>query len=687
MNKCLFALVLSAVLAPLASASQRNELFRLPIQSHKNGVVPGYIVVKMAPETATAAATGKSSVNGVKYVSQIAGTGWTLWGFPTSISFDAVARSFRAQKNVIHVQPLNKIYPMLDTPNDLDWNVDETDETYVLNFGEQDPSFKRLWHLDDISAFNGWSAYPGTWYTAATKPSNKALIAIIDTGCDMNHPDFINAGGAGSNVTQGGQLVKGQSKQFELGVVKAHGSAEDHNGHGTHVAGLALAAGNNTGFGGHGVIGSGYMCKGMILRVFDNSGSGTDFDAAGAMYYAADHKAAVINLSLGTENFSQLFQDASTYAFQKGSLVVAAGNEDGNGGGDLGPIYPAGCSGVLGVSANGPNQYPATATYSGFGSYVDIAAPGGDIVQDTDYFMIQYVLSTSMRTHGDLEALSDQGVLYPPYTRNYAYLAGTSMASPIVAGAAGAYMSQKNYKQGLWRNLETYKAMQRSADGVIGAPYGGWEPYQGYGSLNMQSLLTGVTTRAAAVGSVEGIVYTNSTAISNVAVRAQKLVNGLPTGFTYSTTTNQHGYYRFDALPPASYQVRAAPNGQLKTKNVQIEVGCDTTGFDFWCGTYTGDTSAPEANAIKILSAKPVKVRLQHFAYDTETGIDQITYTIGTSPGGSDVLAETEIIPRANTVELKGVSLTPGNTYYLRGKYVNGNGDVATRSATFVATS
>ena len=576
---------------------------------------------------------------------------------------------------------------MLTTPNDPDWGYTETDETYILNFGESEPSFQRLWHLDEINAFSGWSQYPNTWYTAANKPTTAPLIAIIDTGCDMNHPDFINAGGTSTNVPDGGQFQKSYSKQFHLGEVDNAGSPDDHNGHGTHVAGLALAAGNNGSFTGKGTIGSGYMCRGMILRVFDNSGSGTDFDAAGAMFYAADKKAAVINMSLGTENYSQLFQDATTYCFQKGSVLVAAGNEDGGGGGDLGPIYPAACSGALGVTANGPNQYPASGTYSGYGSYVDIAAPGGDFIQDTDFFLIQYVWSTSMRTNGDLEDLSNAGVLYPPYTRNYSYLAGTSMASPIVAGAAGAYMGWKNLKQGRWNNLQTYKALEKSADGVIGAPYGGWEPNQGYGSLNLDSLLSDSETRGAEVGSVEGLVYTNSTAIANVAVRAQKLnLNGVPTGFTYSTTTNQHGYYRFDALPPNKYQVRTAPNGQLKSKNVVVEAECDTTGYDFWCGTFTGDSTVPEAEAISIVLHKPKKLRIRHFAWDTETGVDSIVYRVGTTAGAANTVADTPLNTRAYQEDLKMPSLTVGNTYYLTVTYTNGAGLTTTKQASFVVT-
>lgn len=661
------------------------------MEGRKNAVIPGYIVVKFPVEVANQIDSGAqprlAQHGNATYVKQIPNSGWTLWKYPELLNYNAVAQSFRNDPSVITYEPLNKIYTMWTDPNDGDWNAIESSDTFILYFGDgEPPTFKRLWHLDDISAQTGWTAYPNTWFTSSTKSKTSPLIAIVDTGCDMNHPDFMNAGATSTDVADGGQLQKNRSKQFSGGVPSNHGTPEDHNGHGTHVTGLALAAGNNGSYTGHGVIGTGYMCRGMILRVFDNSGNGTDFDAAGAMYYAADKKAAVINLSLGTENFSQLFQDASTYAFQKGSVVVAAGNEDGSGGGDLGPIYPAGCSGVLGVSADGPDQIPASGSYSGTGMYVDVAAPGGDIVQpDEVTFILQYVFSTSMETRGDLENQSDQGIIYPPYTRNYSYLLGTSMASPQVAGAAGAYMALKNWKQGQWKNTEVYKAIEKSADGVMGAGHGGWEPYQGYGALDMGTLLTDTTTRNANYGSVEGIVYSNATAIANVAVTAQKLVNGVPTGFKFSTSTNQHGYYRFDSFPTGLYLVTSAPNGLVKSKQVTIEAGCDTTGFDFWCGTYTGDTSGPGANNLKVVSCVGGKLNYQHWAYDTETGIDEISYRIGTTAGGSQVVGDTVLGTRTFLQKLTGLPLTPGVTYYLREKYTNGNGDTATRSVSFVA--
>jgi len=657
-----------------------------------NETYPGYIIVKYKPSAA--AQVQQRAVNqprasltaqNAKFEQRMYDTGWTLWSFSPLLSYDTIASQFKSDPNVISVQHLNHVYPLWVDPNDLDWNAIESSDEFILDFGDNNLSFKRLWHLDDVNAQAGWSVWPNTWYTAATKPTNAPLMAIIDTGCDMNHPDFMNAGGTTTDYTGGGQLFKAKSKFFTFGAM-AGSNAEDKQGHGTHVAGIALAAGNNDGFVGHGVIGTGYGARGMILRVFDNSGNGSDWDSAAAMYYAADNKVAVMNLSLGTTNYSQIFQDATTYAFQKGSLVVAAGNESGSGGGDLGPIYPAACSGALGVAALGPGKTWAS-TYSGAGMFVDVAAPGGDVITGADYFVIQYVFSTSMRTFGQLEDMSNKGLIYPPYTENYSYLVGTSMACPVVSGAAASYFGRMGYKQGNWYNLAAYQAIEKSADGVMGAAHGGWEPYMGYGALDMDALMNGVDTRGSDGGGMEGIVYSNSTPTANVSVKARRLDNnGVPFGINYSTTTDAHGIYRFDVLPKGNYEVTAAPNGLVKKRRLTINVGCDFTGLDFWCGTYTGDETDPVAQTLTVSGAKGTKVPYTHWAYDPETGIDKIAYRVGTTAGGAELMADREVTERTfkGTVVLP-VSMVKGNTYYLTGTYTNGNGVSVQKTVSFIS--
>ncbi|MFN3683424.1 MAG: S8 family serine peptidase [Fimbriimonadaceae bacterium] len=681
----LFAFLLLAVGGggpQLPEAPVRPSVGTLPIhRGPKNGVVPGFVLVKTSQGTARSVAALSlqpivppvALVPGAALVSRIGETGWTLWRLRPGQTVAEAVREARRNPLVASAQPLNRIYPLYDEPNDPDVQAIEDSPDLILGLEGEEGQFRRLWHLTDTLAEDAWADFPNQWFTALTKPTGGPVIAVIDTGCDMNHPDFRNAGGISSDVAHGGQLDWSRSKQFRLGAVYPSGSPEDRHGHGTHVAGLALAAGNNGGFDGHGVIGIGYNATGMILRVFDDGGTGTDADAAAAIFYAADNGADIINLSLGTENYSQIFQDAVTYAFQKGCLVVAAGNEDGGGGGDLGPIYPAACSGALGVSANGPDFVPAVSTYSGFGYYVDVAAPGGDVLiaPDLSSFKIQFVFSTAMRTPGALWNLSQQGVLYPPYNLNYAYLAGTSMATPIVAGAAALYLDKYGLRRDSgWANVRVYRAIERSAIGVMGAPYGGWEPYQGYGSLNIAALLDDADFRNAETGAIEGIVYYGATPVANVAVKA-RLVAG---GITYSTTTQADGTYRFEALPPGVYNVSAAPFGAVKSKRAVVHAGSDAPGVDFWCGTFTWDDTDPTIARFELAEdPQPGRLVVRHWAYDTETGIDQMTVRIGTTPGGYDVMADREVVIDGPEVELTGFTL-PNQTCYLRATYLAGSG-------------
>jgi len=656
-----------------------------------NATYGGYVMVKYPQNVAEkiVAQAQSSSTSGAmiaswgNFVRRIGPSGWTLWQVPIGLKFETIAERIKADPRVVTVEKLNRIYPLSD-PNDLDFNAMETSDDFILNFGETDLSFRRLWHLDDDSAIDAWATWPNKWYTSATKPANCPTIAVIDSGCDMGHPDFINAGGSSTNTAQGGQLDYAHSFAFRFGETTAD-STEDALGHGTHVTGICLAAANNGGFVDHGVIGTGYNSKGMILRVFDDSGNGSDADAAAAIYYATDHGADIINMSLGTTNFSQLFQDAVTYAWQKGTLVVAAANESGSGGGDLGPIYPAACSGCLAVTANGTGNIPATASYSGTGRYVDIAAPGGDVSSGEDYVVIQYVFSTSMRTDGIFTEMSNNGQIYPPYTNNYSYLVGTSMACPNVSGAAGLFYGKTNIRQADgWSNIRAYRAIERSALDVMGAPHGAWEPTQGYGSLDMLSMLQEADARSATSGGIEGIVYSNGTPVSNAAVKAQKLnASGVPSGTQFSTTSQADGSFRFDELPSGDFKVWATPFGILKEKYAKVVPGSDFTGCDFWAGTVTGDSTPPVVPIFQIKTVTATYVDVKHFGYDTETGLDDILFRIGTTSGGSEVLADKRIIVATNVNRLTGLSLVAGQTYYLQGSYKNGNGDVTTKTVAF----
>ena len=205
---------------------------------------------------------------------------------------------------------------------------------------------------------------------------------MVDTGVDLNHPDLKK------------RLTKGYN------VLEENHFADDDNGHGTHVAGIIASETNNR----EGVAGLTWYNKIMPIKAVGAEGYGTSFDIAKGIIWAVDHGADVINMSLGNYQSSSWLKEAIDYAYNRDVvLIAAAGNEN-----TSRPSFPASYPQVLSVAAI---DYTGNrASFSNFGDYIDVAAPG-DLIAST------YL------------------------NQQYASLSGTSMASPHVAGLAGLLRS------------------------------------------------------------------------------------------------------------------------------------------------------------------------------------------------------------------------------------------------------
>ncbi|MCZ7663642.1 MAG: S8 family serine peptidase [Thermoleophilia bacterium] len=238
-----------------------------------------------------------------------------------------------------------------------------------------DPGYAYQWWAGSINL-------PPVW--GLPEIASPVTVAVLDTGVNTDLPEFTG------RFVDGIDIVTGST---------APGAWQDTYGHGTEVASVAAAAGNN----GYGIAGVSWSARIMPVKL-GSSGSFSSFDAAQGVTYAADHGARVINMSWGAPSRSYPVADAVAYARGLGVVMAAAAGN--NYGGAV--EYPAAEPGVIAVSATTSTN--ALAAFSAIGSAVDLAAPGSSVV--------------SVAPYGGLVLVS-----------------GTSFSSPMVAGVAALLLS------------------------------------------------------------------------------------------------------------------------------------------------------------------------------------------------------------------------------------------------------
>jgi subtilisin family serine protease len=281
---------------------------------------------------------------------------------------------------------------------------------------------------------------------AVLRAASSVTIAVIDTGADMTAPDLAAKQPETYNIFNGGTDIR------------------DFYGHGTFVASIAGGSVSN----GEGIAGFGGDAKLLLLQTGRADGSFTDVDEAGAIVYAVNHGAKVINLSIGGTETSAVERRALEYAAAHEVLVVAAaGNEfqEGN------PVeYPAALlqpvgskgRGGWGLSVGATTKSGRRASFSNTGSWISLAAPGEDV--------FGAISSYSKARDWPRYALpgSEHGL--------YGYASGTSFSSPQVAGAAALVWAAN---PSLTRDQVAW-ILKRTATGD-----GRWTKKLGYGVLDV----------------------------------------------------------------------------------------------------------------------------------------------------------------------------------------------------------
>ncbi len=309
------------------------------------------------------------------------------------------------------------------------------------------PNDTLLWdqyYLESVSAFRAWAVWKGDTNT---------VIGIVDTGIDLQHPDIVDAIKYNYEDPLNGEDSDGDGYVDNFyGWDLGEGNNDptfNRSAHGVHVSGLAAAATDNI----TGVAGAGYMSKFLPVKICDEFGR--LIRAYEGIVYAADQGVSVINCSWGSHfNPGPFGQDIIDYAVLNRDVLVigAAGNAD-----TSQAFFPASLNGVLSVAAT--DSFDIKTHFSSYGPFVDVSAPGARL------------LSTWVND-------------------SYIKSSGTSMAAPIVAGAAAITRSYYPELDAL-QIKALLKMTSDPIDEVIGNE--DYAEQLGFGRLNMYQALTETT--------------------------------------------------------------------------------------------------------------------------------------------------------------------------------------------------
>ena len=278
-----------------------------------------------------------------------------------------------------------------------------------------DPDISKQTHLATTKALEAASKF----FDSKTGIKDDVVLAVIDTGVESSHEDlrdnmWVNPDeipGNGRDDDKNGKIDDVNGYNFAERTGNANPAPGEY--HGTHVAGLAAARADN-GKGGAGVMGQ--KIKIMSLNVFGNQGGAETADLDNAIRYAADNGAHIINMSLGGRGTTPSTEQAIAYAIKKGTLVLAAAGNDGRVLDSKFFVTPGSYGGKFSGMLTVGSTDTRNDRRSGFSNFspvvVEIAAPGSVDSEDS------------------------LGLYSTVLNGRYSRAEGTSMATPVAAGAA-----------------------------------------------------------------------------------------------------------------------------------------------------------------------------------------------------------------------------------------------------------
>jgi thermitase len=423
-------------------------------------VVTGQILVKFRPGANAAAKADAHRVTGGRVVNEIARTGVQLVAVQAGDETGAINR-YRRNPNVLYAErnfirsvptPANHAAGTEVVPGDHffkeQWALHNTGQQFfcIPWIDGQELCFYVGTNDADIDAPEAWAISTGTPVT----------VAVIDTGIDYTHPDLA------ANYAGGINFVTPGSTPF------------DDHGHGTHVSGTIAAALNNlTGNPAdeEGVVGVAPNARILAYKVCTPDGHCDDFLIEQAIAAAVAAGAKVINMSLGGPDYSLSMNEAVQDAWNAGLVIVAGAGNAGN----TALFYPAAYDNVISVGAF--DEDDRRASFSNYGSWVDISAPGNVIL--SSYPMAACVAAN-----------------VPGDTGCYTWLSGTSMATPHVSGAAALVWSRGDVTS----NQQVVDILLNSAEprGVDAVRLDSWTIH---GGLNIHNALSFGLTNLSPIAS------------------------------------------------------------------------------------------------------------------------------------------------------------------------------------------